>query len=91
MLFLGKQSMEEKLELLRYEAVSEWVTEKVLREDKNPSTGLTMSDPQITCVHICISLNTNDNTPILQTCLTSSWSCLRSTVANSVKLFLWEV
>ena len=30
-----------------YEAVSEWVTEKVLRGDKNHSTGLTMSDPQI--------------------------------------------
>ena len=30
-----------------YEAVSEWVTERVLREDKNHSTGLTMSDPPI--------------------------------------------
>ena len=26
---------------------SEWVTERVLREDKSHSTGLTMSDPQI--------------------------------------------
>jgi hypothetical protein len=34
---------------------------------------------QITCVNICISLNTNDNTSIFHTCLTSSWSCLRST------------
>ena len=31
----------------RQEAVSEWVTERVLREDKNLSTWLTMSDPQI--------------------------------------------
>ena len=31
----------------RYEAVSEWVTGKVLREDKTHSTGLSMSDPNI--------------------------------------------
>ena len=31
----------------RYEAVSECVTERVLREDKSHSTGLTMSDPPI--------------------------------------------
>ena len=30
-----------------YEAVYEWVTERVLREDKTHSTGLTMSDPDI--------------------------------------------
>ena len=30
-----------------YEEVSEWVTERVLREYKNQSTGLTMSEPQI--------------------------------------------
>ena len=30
---------------LTYEAVSEWVTERVLREDKSHSTGLKMSDP----------------------------------------------
>ena len=30
-----------------YEAVSEWVTEIVLHEDKNHSTGLTMSELQI--------------------------------------------
>ena len=30
-----------------YEAVYEWVTERVLREDKTNSTGLTMSDPDI--------------------------------------------
>ena len=30
-----------------YEAVSEWVTERVLREDKTHSTGLTMSDLDI--------------------------------------------
>ena len=29
------------------EAVSEWVTERVLREDKSHTAGLTMSDPQI--------------------------------------------
>ena len=29
-----------------YEEVSEWVTERVLREDRNQSTGLTMSEPQ---------------------------------------------
>ena len=28
-----------------YEAVSEWVTERVVCEDKSHSTGLTMSDP----------------------------------------------
>ena len=30
-----------------YEAVYEWVTERVLREDKTQSTELTMSDPDI--------------------------------------------
>ena len=30
-----------------YEAVYEWVTERVFREDKTHSTGLTMSDPDI--------------------------------------------
>ena len=30
-----------------YEAVSELVTERVLREDKTHSIGLTMSDPDI--------------------------------------------
>ena len=42
----------------------------------------------ITCVHICISLNTNDNTTILHTCLTSYWSCLRST-AGYLMIPLW--
>ena len=32
----------------------------------------------ITCVHICISLNTIDITLILHTCLTLCYSCLRS-------------
>ena len=32
---------------LMYEAVSEWVTERLLHEDKNHSTWLTMSDPKI--------------------------------------------
>ena len=31
----------------QYEAVSEWVTERVLCEEKNHSTGLPMSDPHI--------------------------------------------
>ena len=30
-----------------YEALSELVTERVLREDKSHSTGLTMNDPKI--------------------------------------------
>ena len=33
--------------ICNYETVSERVTERVLREDKNHSTGLKMSDPQI--------------------------------------------
>ena len=43
---------------------------------------------QITCVHICISQNTNDITPILHTCLNSSWSCFRST-AGYLMIPLW--
>ena len=39
---------------------------------------------QITCVDIWISLNKNDNTPILHTCLTSCWSCLCTTTGHSV-------
>ena len=34
-----------KTKQLAYEAVSEWVSERVLHEDKSHSTGLTMSDP----------------------------------------------
>ena len=41
-----------------------------------------------TCVHICISFNTNNNTPILHTCLTLSGSCLCST-AGYVMIPLW--
>ena len=33
--------------LFDYEAVFEWVTERVLLEDKTHSSGLTMSDPKI--------------------------------------------
>ena len=36
-----------KEQCVLYEAVSERVTEIVLHEDKNHSTGVTMSDPQI--------------------------------------------
>ena len=44
---------------------------------------------QITCVDILISLNKNNNTPILHTCLTLCWSCLCSTTGHSVvKFFL---
>ena len=43
---------------------------------------------QIACVHICISLNTNKNTPIHHTCLTSSWSCLCFT-AGYLMIPLW--
>ena len=32
---------------LVYEAVYEWVTERVLREDKTHSSGLTVSDPDM--------------------------------------------
>ena len=35
--------------LIEYEAVSEWVTERVLREDKTHSSGLTVSDPKSWC------------------------------------------
>ena len=45
---------------------------------------------QITCVDICISLNTIDNNPILHTCLTLSWSFLRSTAGYlMVPLWFW--
>ena len=43
---------------------------------------------QITCLHICISLNKNDNILILHTCLTSSSSCLCST-ADYLMILLW--
>ena len=43
---------------------------------------------QITFVHICISQNTNDITPILHTWLTSSWSCFRSS-AGYLMIPLW--
>ena len=36
---------------------------------------------QITCVHICIYPNTNDNTLILHTCLTLPWCCVCSTAS----------
>ena len=39
---------------------------------------------ETTCIHICISLNKNDNTPILHTCLTWCWFCLCSTAGHSV-------
>ena len=45
----------------------------------------------ISCVHICISLNTNDITPILYTCLTLYWSYLRSTGGYLVILLLFWV
>ena len=45
----------------------------------------------VTCVHICISLNTNDITPILLTCLTLCWSYLWSTGWYLVILLLFWV
>ena len=116
--------------------MSEWVTKRVLREDKTHSTGLTMisccqmnclghSSPvmhkvegkthtileklkimsgkstlfwnffveyfHITCVDIWISLNKNNNTTILHTCLTSCWSCLFSTTSHLVVTFFGGV
>ena len=45
---------------------------------------------QITWVDIHIFLNKNDNTPILQTCLTLCWSCLCSIVGYLVDpLWFW--
>ena len=44
---------------------------------------------QITRVDIWISLNKNNNTPILHTCLTSCWSCLCSTTGHAVVQFFW--
>ena len=46
---------------------------------------------QIIWVGNRISLNNNDNTPILHTCLTSCWSCLCSTTGHSVVLLLFWV
>ena len=43
---------------------------------------------KVTCVHICISPNTNNDTPILHTCLTSCSSYLFSTDGYLVVL-LW--
>ena len=43
---------------------------------------------QVSCVHICISLNANDISPILHTYLTSCWSCLCST-AGFLVFLLW--
>ena len=42
----------------------------------------------VTCVPICISLNSNDITPVLHTCLTSYWSYLCSSDRYLVVL-LW--
>ena len=45
---------------------------------------------QITWVDIHISLNKNDNTPILHTCLTSCWFCLCSIAGYLVDpLWFW--
>ena len=47
---------------------------------------------EVTCVHICISLDTNDITPKLHTCLTSCWSCLCFTARYLVVLvWFWVV
>ena len=46
---------------------------------------------QITCVDIWISLNKNNNTLILHTCLTSCWSCLCSTTGDLVVKFFGGV
>ena len=47
---------------------------------------------QITWVDIRISLNKNDNTPILHTCLTLCWSCLCSIAGYLVDpLWFWVV
>ena len=46
---------------------------------------------QITCVDIWISLDKNNNTLILHTCLTLCWSCLCSTTAHSVVKLFWGV
>ena len=46
----------------------------------------------ITCVHICISLNTIEITLILHTCLTLCWSCLCSIARYLVDpLWFWVV
>ena len=45
---------------------------------------------QLTCVHICISPNTNYIFPIGK-CLTSSWSCLRSTTGYLMMLLCFWV
>ena len=42
---LRKKLLKPKMQQVTLQAVSEWVSERVLREDKNLSTGLTMSDP----------------------------------------------
>ena len=46
---------------------------------------------QITCVDIWTSLNKNNNTPILHTCLTSCCSCLCSTTGHLVVNIFWGV
>ena len=45
----------------------------------------------VPCVHICISLNTNGITPILNTCITWCWYCLLSTNGYLVVLFWFWV
>ena len=47
---------------------------------------------QITCVHISVSLNIDDNTPIPHTCLTLYWSFLRSTAGYlMIRIWFWVV
>ena len=86
--------------LILLEAVSEWVTERVLREDKNKAldwqwqSSIRLKKAKWYFgeikdnIHICISPNTKDITPIHHTCLTSSWFCLRYT-ADYLLIPLW--
>ena len=54
----------------------------------NPTSTIFAKFFQITVVHICISLNTNDTTAILHKCLNLSWSCFCST-AGYWMITLW--
>ena len=73
---------------------TEGKTQKLLKKLKITSRKCTyfwlflMKYFQITWVDICISLNENNNTPILHTCLTPCWSCLCS-IAGYLVDRLW--
>ena len=62
-----------------------------IKSEKSTLFGYFLWSILVTCVDICISLNTNDITPILHTCLNSCWSYLCTTDGYLVVLLCFWV